>query len=139
MQNVLSKHFRRPPRPVLIALGLVAALAAAVGFMYYWRVVYYLDNRGVPALLLYGAAAVRLLIAPLIPLVLLLPLHLPAMSYCACVVLCAVPPAGATAMFAQKLGRDTALAAQTVSAVTLMSMLTLPVFAVAARQLSGLG
>ena len=32
-----------------------------------------------------------------------------------------------------------ALAAQTVSAVTLMSMLTLPVFAVAARQLSGLG
>ena len=32
MQNVLSKHFRRPPRPVLIALGLVAALAAAVGF-----------------------------------------------------------------------------------------------------------
>ena len=42
-------------------------------------------------------------------------------------------------MFAQKLGRDTALAAQTVSAVTLMSMLTLPVFAVAARQLSGLG
>ena len=65
MQNVLSKHFRRPPRPVLIALGLVAALAAAVGFMYYWRVVYYLDNRGVPALLLYGAAAVFVLAAAL--------------------------------------------------------------------------
>ena len=66
MQNVLSKHFRRPPRPVLIALGLVAALAAAVGFMYYWRVVYYLDNRGVPALLLYGAAAVFVLAAALV-------------------------------------------------------------------------
>ena len=58
MQNVLSKHFRRPPRPVLIALGLVAALAAAVGFMYYC-------NRGVPALLLYGAAAVFVLAAAL--------------------------------------------------------------------------
>ena len=65
MQNVLSKHFRRPPRPVLIALGLVAALAAAVGFMYYWRVVSDLDNRGVPALLLYGAAAVFVLAAAL--------------------------------------------------------------------------
>lgn len=65
MQNVLSKHFKRPPRPVLIALSLAAALAAAVGFMYYWRVVYYLDNRGVPALLLYGAAAVFVLAAAL--------------------------------------------------------------------------
>ena len=65
MQIVLSKHFNRPPRPVLIALGLAAALAAAVGFMYYWRVVYYLDNRGVPALLLYGAAAVFVLAAAL--------------------------------------------------------------------------
>ena len=33
--------------------------------MYYWRVVYYLDNRGVPALLLYGAAAVFVLAAAL--------------------------------------------------------------------------
>lgn len=65
MQNVLSKHFKRPPRPVLIALSIAAALAAAVGFMYYWRVVYYLDNRGVPALLLYGAAAVFVLAAAL--------------------------------------------------------------------------
>ena len=88
---------------------------------------------------LYLVAAVRLVAAPLIALLVLLPLRLEPMSYCACVVLCAVPPAGATAMLGQKVGPDTALAGQTVSAVTLMSMLTLPVFAVAARQLSGLG
>ena len=52
---------------------------------------------------LYLVAAVRLVAAPLIALLVLLPLRLEPMSYCACVVLCAVPPAGATAMFAQKL------------------------------------
>ena len=87
---------------------------------------------------LYGAAAVRLLIAPLIPLLLLLPLHLPAMSYCACVILCAVPTAGATGMFAQRFGRDTATAAQLVTLTTLLSVITLPLFAVAAQTISGL-
>ena len=87
---------------------------------------------------LYGAAAVRLLIAPLIPLVLLLPLRLPAMSYCACVILCAVPTAGATGMFAQRFGRDTATAAQLVTLTTLLSVITLPLFAVAAQTISGL-
>ena len=87
---------------------------------------------------LYGAAAVRLLIAPLIPLVLLMPLHLPAMSYCACVILCAVPTAGATGMFAQRFGRDTATAAQLVTLTTLLSVITLPLFAVAAQTISGL-
>ena len=65
MQNVFSKALKNLPRPVWYALGLAAALAAALGFMYYWRVVYYLDNRGVPALPLYGAAAVFVLAAAL--------------------------------------------------------------------------
>ena len=81
---------------------------------------------------------VRLPIVPLIPLVLLMPLHLPAMSYCACVILCAVPTAGATGMFAQRFGRDTATAAQLVTLTTLLSVITLPLFAVAAQTISGL-
>lgn len=87
---------------------------------------------------LYLAAAVRLVAAPLLALVLLLPFRLDPTAYCACVILCAVPPAGATAMFAQKLRRDTALAAKLVSTLTLMSVVTLPLFAVLARRLSGL-
>ena len=87
---------------------------------------------------LYLTAAVRLVAAPLAALVLLLPLGLSPMAYCACVILCAVPPAGATGMLAQKLGRDTALAALLVSVITLLSVITLPFFAVAAQTLSGL-
>lgn len=87
---------------------------------------------------LYGAAAVRLLLAPLIALAALLPFHLPPMSYCACVILCAVPTAGATGMFSQRFQRDTAVAAQLVTLTTLLSALTLPVFAVCARYLSGM-
>ncbi|HJA26588.1 MAG TPA: DUF2142 domain-containing protein [Candidatus Fournierella merdigallinarum] len=49
----------------MAALGLVAALAGAVGFMYYWRVVYYLDDRGVSALPLYAGAAAFVLLAAL--------------------------------------------------------------------------
>lgn len=87
---------------------------------------------------LYVAAALRLVVAPLIALVALLPFHLDPMAYCACVILCAVPPAGATGMLAQRMGRDTALSAQLISVLTLMSVVTLPLFAVLAQSLSGL-
>ena len=88
---------------------------------------------------LYLTAAVKLLAVPAITCVLLLPLHLEPLSYCACVVLSACPTAGATAMFAQMFHRDTETAAQMVTLSTLLSILTLPVFAVLARQISGLG
>lgn len=88
---------------------------------------------------LYLAAFLRLLAAPLIPLALLLPFHLDPMSYCACVILCAVPTAGATGMLAQRFGRDTSAAARLVTLTTLLSVITLPLFAVAAQTLSGLG
>ena len=83
---------------------------------------------------LYVAAALRLVVAPLIALVALLPFHLDPMG----VILCAVPPAGATGMLAQRMGRDTALSAQLISVLTLMSVVTLPLFAVLAQSLSGL-
>ncbi len=88
---------------------------------------------------LYLTAAVKLLAVPAITCVLLLPLHLEPLSYCACVVLSACPTAGATAMFAQMFHRDTETAAQMVTLSTLLSIITLPVFAVLARQISGLG
>ena len=88
---------------------------------------------------LYLTAAVKLLFVPGITCLLLLPLHLEPLSYCACVVLSACPTAGATAMFAQMFHRDTETAAQMVTLSTLLSIITLPVFAVLARQISGLG
>lgn len=58
-------RLKTPPPVAVAALGLVAALAGAVGFMYYWRVVYYLDDRGVSALPLYAGAAAFVLLAAL--------------------------------------------------------------------------
>jgi predicted permease len=69
--------------------------------------------------------------------VLILPLHLEPLSYCACVVLSACPTAGVTAMFAQMFHRDEETAAQMVTLSTLLSIVTLPIFAVLARQIAG--
>lgn len=88
---------------------------------------------------LYLTAAIKLLFAPAVTCLLLLPLRLEPLSYCACVVLSACPTAGMTSMFAQRFRRDEETAAQMVTLSTLLSILTLPVFAVLARQISGLG
>ena len=88
---------------------------------------------------LYLVAAIKLVFVPLLTMALLIPLHLEPLSYCACVVLAACPTAGTTAMFAQMFHRDEETAAQMVTLSTLLSILTLPVFAVLARTLSGLG
>ena len=129
----------RPPVPVDDAISFLADLNTPIPMLILGAQMARTDLRSAfTERKIYLAAALRLLAAPLAALLLLLPLRLDPMSYCACVVLAAVPPAGSTAMFSQKFHHDTALAAQTVSAVTLMSMATLPVFAVAAQRLSGL-
>ncbi len=87
---------------------------------------------------LYAVAAFRLVAAPLLVLVGLLPLGLNPLLYCACVIMSAVPVAGVTGMFAQRFHKDTAVAAQLVTLSTLLSVITLPIFAVAAQRLSGL-
>ncbi len=87
---------------------------------------------------LYITAAIKLLFAPAITMVLLLPLNMDPLSYCACVILAACPTAGITAMFAQMFKRDESTAAQMITLSTLLSIITLPVFAVLARQISGL-
>lgn len=87
---------------------------------------------------LYLTAAIKLIFVPAITILLLLPLNLSPLSYCACVVLAACPTAGITSMFAQMFKRDEETAAQMVTLSTLLSILTLPIFAVVARQISGL-
>lgn len=87
---------------------------------------------------LYLSAAVKLIVVPAVVCVVLLPLKLEPLSYCACVVLAACPTAGTTSMFAQMFKRDVETAAQMVTLSTLLSVITLPVFAVLARQLAGM-
>ena len=87
---------------------------------------------------LYLAAAIKLIAVPAVVSVVILPLHLEPVSYCACVVMAACPTAGTTSMFAQMFHRDTKTAAQLVTLSTLLSVITLPVFAVLARSIAGL-
>lgn len=87
---------------------------------------------------LYLTAAVKLIVVPAVVCVVLLPLKLEPISYCACVVMAACPTAGTTSMFAQMFKRDVETAAQMVTLSTLLSIVTLPVFAVLARHLAGL-
>ena len=87
---------------------------------------------------LYLAAAVKLILVPAVVCVAILPLKLEPVSYCACVVMAACPTAGTTSMFAQMFRRDVETAARMVTLSTLLSVITLPIFAVLARHIAGL-
>ena len=73
----------------------------------------------------------------LLTLLALLPLRLSPGLYCALVLLSATPVAGTTSLFAQQFGRDPTPAVQFITLSTLLSILTLPLFAVAAKMISG--
>ncbi len=88
---------------------------------------------------LYLCSAIKLLFVPALTCVIILPLNLPPLAYCAVVILSACPTAGMTSMFSQQFKRDETTAAQMVTLSTLLSLITLPVFAVLARTISGLG
>ncbi|MBP1737228.1 MAG: transporter [Oscillospiraceae bacterium] len=85
---------------------------------------------------LYAAAAVRLLLAPAIMTLVLYPFHLDPLIYSICVVLAATPAAGGTAIFAQQFNRDVSTAAQLITLTTLLSVITLPIWAVIVEILS---
>lgn len=87
---------------------------------------------------LYTVSAVRLAIMPIFAALVLLPFHLSPLLYCTMVILAGTPAAGTTSMFAQRFGQDTAAAAQLVSLSTFLSIVTLPLVAVLAQQLSAL-
>ena len=132
----------RPPEMVDSTIGYLASLNTPLAMIVIGAQMAWADLRaGLRDWRFYGAAAYRLLLSPLVAVLLLtglLPLGLDPMLYCACVIVCAVPTAGVTGIMAQRFGKDTAAAAQLVSMTTLLSMLTLPVFTVLARTVSGL-
>ena len=85
---------------------------------------------------LWLASGMKLILLPALTMVLLLPFRLPPLTYQTLVILSACPTAGITSIFAQRFGRDPASAAQLVTLSTLLSILTLPMAAVAAAAVS---
>ncbi len=84
---------------------------------------------------LYGVCVWKLAVFPLLTMLVLLPFHLDRTMYLTLVILAGCPTAGATSMYAEMFERDTASAAQLVTLSTLLSILTLPVVALLAKQL----
>ncbi len=82
-----------------------------------------------------GVAAIKLLILPAIMLGALHLIGINGTLLVALIISASAPPATNTAIFAAKYDRDTALASQTVAAVSFMSILTMPVMIAAAQML----
>lgn len=78
---------------------------------------------------LYLATVLRLLVVPAVVLLALAPMKLEYLLYATCVILCSSPIAGMTPIFAVKFDGDTVSASQSVTLSTLLSILTMPVFA----------
>ena len=129
----------RIPTPIYNAMDFMADMNSPLAMVVIGSQMARADIRNVfkkPKL--YLTAAVKLIVVPAVVCVVLLPLKLEPISYCACVVMAACPTAGTTSMFAQMFKRDVETAAQMVTLSTLLSIITLPVFAVLARHLAGL-
>ena len=86
---------------------------------------------------LYLVSLLRLVVLPALTALLLLPFHQESLVYCTLVILSGCPTAGITGMFAQQFHRDAGAAAQAVTLSTLLSIVTLPILATAARALAG--
>ena len=86
---------------------------------------------------LYAGSFAKLIVVPALTAAAIYPLHLNPLVYCSVVILSAAPSAGVTSIFAERYKRDTITAAQLVTLSTLLSIITLPVFAAAAQWLAG--
>lgn len=82
---------------------------------------------------LYIVCAVRMVAVPAAVLLALLPLRLPQAMYTALIICASAPTAAATSMFASRYRLNTGLASQLVTLCTLLSILTMPVFAALAQ------
>lgn len=84
---------------------------------------------------LYLASALKLVAAPLLAMAVLLPFRLDWTVFTATVILTGCPTAGITSLFAQSMGKDTAMAARQVTLSTLLCIITLPLIAALAQTL----
>lgn len=128
----------RLPGPVFSAVSFLADLNTPLAMLVIGGQMAGADFRAIfTSARFYAAAALKLVAIPLATALMLLPFGLDPILYCTCVIVAATPSAGATSIFAQRFGRDTASAAQLVTLTTLLSILTLPVFVVLAQTLAG--
>lgn len=86
---------------------------------------------------LYLASAIKLLAAPMLTLLVLLPFGLDPIVVIAATILAGCPTAGATSLLCQTMGKDTDLSARMVTLSTLFSVVTLPVVTAVARLAAG--
>lgn len=86
---------------------------------------------------LYLISGLRLLLFPAILLVLLYPLNLRYEVYAAIIITGSAPTAAVTGMFASRYKLNTGMASQSVTLCTLLSIVTMPLFAALVRMLVG--
>lgn len=134
---LLVLHLRLPG-PALSAVSFLADLNTPLAMLVIGGQMARADFKAIfTSARFYASAAVKLVAAPLVTALLLLPFGLDPILYCTCVVIAATPAAGATSIFAQRFDRDTTAAAQLITLTTLLSILTLPIFTVLAQTLAG--
>jgi len=86
---------------------------------------------------LYVVSLLKLLVMPALTLLVLLPLGLDPILVVAAVILAGCPTAGSSSLLCQLAGKDTSLAARSVTLSTIFSVITLPVVAAIARLVTG--
>ena len=86
---------------------------------------------------LYLSALIKLLAAPAVTLLVILPFGLDPVILTAAVILAGCPTAGATSLMSETMGKDTSLAARMVTLSTVFSVVTLPVVAAVSRLVAG--
>lgn len=127
----------RPPHPVDAAIGYLGSMNTPLAMVVIGGQMAQADLRKVfSTRKLYLVSAVKLLGLPLLTALALLPFRVDPVVYTASVILAGCPTAGATSLFAQSMGKDSAVAAQQVTLSTLLCIATLPVMAVLAQLLA---
>lgn len=129
----------RLPGPVDSAIGYLASLNTPLAMVIIGGQMAGSDLAAIFKLKkLYVSAAIKLVAMPLLTMLVLLPFHLDSIVFMTLVILSGCPTAGATSLFSQMLGKDTALAARLVTLSTMLCIITLPLIALIAQTLTGL-
>ena len=129
----------RLPWPVANAVSFISSLNTPIAMLVIGSIMVDADIlkllRVAP---LYLGSAVKLILMPALTAIAIYPLGLDPIVYCTMVILSATPSAGITSIFAERFGCDSLTAAQFVSLSTLLSIITLPVFSVLAKNIAGM-